>query len=138
MRFPPVDPRYASAIDGGVGSVTAVFDRPETRAVMRALASSSWGEHMAQQPGPGWFLPAHRGFVTDLFVDPTRHELASILAEANRTDMFRFDASDRIPFDVGFTALNAALTDYLADPDMTASEALARVERAWVALEAEG
>ena len=93
---------------------------------------------MAGQEGPGWFYPAHRGFDIDLFVDPTRHELASALADANHADMFRYDASDQIPFGVGFSALNAALTEYLADPEMSAAKALAEVEQAWMALEEEG
>lgn len=138
MRFPAVTSRYASAVEGGMGAVSVVFDRPETRAVLRALAGPSWGENMARQLGPGWFYPAHRGFDIENFVDPTRRELAAALAEANRLDMFRFDASDRIPFDIGFTALNTALTEYLSDPEVAATDALAKVEQAWVAFEAAG
>ena len=121
-----------------MGAVSVVFDRPETRAVLRALAGPSWGENMARQLGPGWFYPAHRGFDIENFADPTRRELAAALAEANRLDMFRFDASDRIPFDIGFTALNTALTEYLSDPEVPATDALAKVEQAWVAFEAAG
>jgi ABC-type glycerol-3-phosphate transport system substrate-binding protein len=135
MRFPAVSPAYSTAMIGGAGSTAAMFDRPETRVAMRALASADWGTQIAQSEQRTWFYPAHRDFDLELFEHPMQRELAYAVTEANDADMFRFDASDRIPSEIGFDALNAALTEYLADPNVTAAEALARVEEAWVELE---
>jgi hypothetical protein len=45
--------------------------------------------------------------------------------------MFRFDASDMMPYDIGFGPLLTELTDYVSDPSKSAQETLARVEEAW-------
>ena len=135
MLFPSVNPEYSHAMEGGVGTVFTVSDRPEVRAVMRGLASPSWGTAMAQRP-TGWFYPSHREFDVDLFTDPIRRIEASAMATANAAGMFRFDASDQMPFEIGFDALLPPLTEYVSNPDASAKETLAEVEAAWLDLEA--
>ena len=132
--FPSVEPEYSVAMEGGVGTMFAVADRPEVRAVMRGLAAPSWGEEMAQMPS-GWFLPSHRDFDLSLFTDPYRQFQASILTEANDAGMFRFDASDEMPYDIGSRAFFPAITRYLADPDVPAEEILSEMEAAWTEFE---
>jgi hypothetical protein len=130
-----VESKYAAAMEGGVGMMFTVSDRPEVRAVMRGLAAESWGEEMARKPS-GWFFPSHRDFDVSLLTDPIRQFEATILTEADDAGMFRFDASDQMPFEIGFDALNTVLTRYLSDPAVSAQEVLSEVEAAaWAELE---
>jgi ABC-type glycerol-3-phosphate transport system substrate-binding protein/serine/threonine protein kinase len=136
MRFPAIDPAYADAVQGSIFIAIALSDRPEVRQVMRAFTSPTWGSTMTEEP-EGWFSPAHRDFNLDLFTDPIRRFVSTVTVEAQRAGMFRFDASDLMPFEIGFDALNPALTEYLSDPSVSAEDVLSDVEAAWVDLERE-
>lgn len=55
MPFPTIDPAFASSMEGGGDVAIALSDRPEVRAVMRGLASPSYGMSWAQ--GENGFIP---------------------------------------------------------------------------------
>ncbi len=128
--FPRIDPAYASAVLGAGDIALPLTDRPEVRAVMRAIASPEWGSVRAQTQTSD-FVPPHRGFDTALFQDPIISSVAAHLAESVDAGMFRFDASDMMPYEIGFGPLLTELTDYVSDPSRSAQETLAEVEEVW-------
>ncbi|HEU5114054.1 MAG TPA: ABC transporter substrate-binding protein, partial [Acidimicrobiia bacterium] len=134
MLFPAVNPEYTQAMEGGVGIVYTISDRPEVRAVMRGFASASWGTSNARNPN-GWFYPSHVGFDVAEPTDPIERIKVSALTAANQAGLFRFDASDNMPGEIGFGVLFDVLTEYVSDPELSAKEALAQVEAAWKELE---
>ena len=97
---------------------------------MRAIASPEWGSVRAQTQTSD-FVPPHRGFDTALFQDPIVSSVAAHLAESVDAGMFRFDASDMMPYEIGFGPLLTELTDYVSDPSRSAQETLAEVEEVW-------
>ena len=134
MRFPAVDPAYASSMEGGGDIAIAVSDRPEVRAVIRGLAGPGWGSVWSETANN--FIPAHRRFDVETFSDPIRRSIAGLALESVDAGLFRFDASDQIPPEIAFGPLHDALTRYVSDPGVSAKEALASVELAWTEYEA--
>jgi alpha-glucoside transport system substrate-binding protein len=128
--FPRIDPAYAPAVLGAGDIALPLTDRPEVRAVMRAIASPEWGSVRAQTQTSD-FVPPHRGFDTGLFQDPIISSVAAQLSESVDAGMFRFDGSDMMPYDIGFGPLLTELTEYVSDPSKSAGETLAAVEEAW-------
>jgi alpha-glucoside transport system substrate-binding protein len=57
--------------------------------------------------------------------------IAAQLADAVEADMFRFDGSDLMPYEIGFGPLLTELTEFVSDPNKTARETLAAVEQSW-------
>jgi alpha-glucoside transport system substrate-binding protein len=129
-QFPRIDPAYTPAMLGAGDIALPLTDRPEVRAVMRAISGPEWGRVRAAEPNHDFVSP-HRGFDTGQFQDPISREIAEQLAESVDAGMFRFDASDMMPYDIGFGPLLTELTDYVSDPSKSAQETLARVEEAW-------
>ena len=129
--FPRIDPAFAAAVMGGGDIALPVTDRPEVRAVMRAIASPSWGSLRAQTETPPDFVPPHREFDVELFEDPIMSYLSTLVTESVDAEMFRFDASDLMPYEIGFGPLLTELTGYVSDPGRSAQEALSAVEAAW-------
>ncbi len=134
MPFPAVDPTFASAMFGGADFALAVVDRPEVREVLRAMAAPEWGTNWA---GAGGFIAPHRDFDLEAYTDPVWHAMASSVDRAVEADMWRYDASDQMPFEIGFGPLLTSVTDYVKDSEMSAEMALFQVEQAWQAYEAE-
>jgi alpha-glucoside transport system substrate-binding protein len=134
--FPTISPAYSSATLGSGDIALPVWDRPEVRAVVSAIASPEWGSGWAQGPYPLDFTPPHRDFDVDLITDPTLNAITGVINEAVRADMFRFDGSDLMPYEIGFGPLLAELTDYMSNPEKSAQETLTTVEQAWLDYEA--
>ena len=134
MPFPAIDPAFDAAMEGGGDLAIAVSDRPEVRAVMRGLTSADWGESWAQSGVP--FIPAHRGFDLEAYTDPVARSVAAAVQDAIDSGMYRFDASDHMPFEIAFGPLHSALIDYVTDPNASAQETLSAVEAAWNEYEA--
>lgn len=129
--FPSIDPSFAPAVLGAGDVALPLTDRPEVRAVMRAIASPEWGAEWARTGTPLDFVPPHRDFDVGLFQDPIISSIAGQLADAVDADMFRFDGSDLMPYEIGFGPLLTELTEYVSDPNKTAREPLSAVEQAW-------
>ncbi len=128
--FPRIDPAYGPAVVGAGDIALPLTDRPEVRAVMRAISSPEWGNARADALNQEFVSP-HRGFDTSRFEDPIMRAQADQLAGAVNAGMFRFDGSDLMPYDIGFGPLLRELTEYVSDPSKSAKEALAAVEEAW-------
>lgn len=129
--FPYIDPSFAPAALGAGDIALPLTDRPEVRAVMRAIASPEWGSGRAQTESPLDFVPPHRDFDVGLFQDPIMSSIATYLSRSVDADMFRFDGSDLLPYEIGFGPLLTELTDYVSDPSKSARESLSAVEKAW-------
>jgi alpha-glucoside transport system substrate-binding protein len=129
--FPGIDPTFTPAVLGAGDIALPLTDRPEVREVMRAIASADWGSGWARNGTPLDFVPPHRDFDVGLFQDPIMSSIAAQLAEGVDADMFRFDGSDLMPYDIGFGPLLTELTEYVSDPTKSPQETLAAVEMAW-------
>jgi alpha-glucoside transport system substrate-binding protein len=99
--------------------------------VVSAIGSPEWGSGWAQGPHLLDFTPPHRGFDVDLITDPTLNSISRVINEAVQADMFRFDGSDLMPYDIGFGTLLTELTDYVSNSGKSAEDTLAAVEAAW-------
>jgi alpha-glucoside transport system substrate-binding protein len=128
--FPRLDAAYTPAALGAGDIALPLTDRPEVRAVMRAISSPEWGSARAEGLDQDFVSP-HRGFDTSRFQDPIMRSIADQLAGSVDAGMFRFDGSDLMPYDIGFGPLLTELTDYVSDPAKSAEEALSVVEEAW-------
>jgi DNA-binding SARP family transcriptional activator/serine/threonine protein kinase/ABC-type glycerol-3-phosphate transport system substrate-binding protein len=133
MPFPAIDPVFASSMEGAGDLVIVLSDRPEVRAVIRAMASPSWGVSWARADST--FVSPHQGFDMDSYDDPEDRARAVALRGAIEAGTFRFDASDQLPAPVT-DQLYTALLGYVTDPDASAEDTLAAVEAAWVEYEA--
>jgi alpha-glucoside transport system substrate-binding protein len=129
--FPSIDPSFAPAVLGAGDVALPLIDRPEVRAVMRAITSPDWGSGWARTGTPLDFVPPHRDFDVGQFQDPIMSSIAAQLADAVEADMFRFDGSDLMPYEIGFGPLLTELTEFVSDPNKTARETLAAVEQSW-------
>jgi alpha-glucoside transport system substrate-binding protein len=95
--FPPIEGGYDGSPVLGGGDLAAAFngEDEDTQAVMEFLTSDQFGAEWAQ--AGGWLSP-HTTFDGSNYADDTTREIAQSAADA---DVFRFDASDLMPADVG-------------------------------------
>jgi hypothetical protein len=103
--------------------------------VIRGLTSPEWGVSWAESGVP--FIPAHGGFDLEAYTDPVGRSITVAVQNAIEAGMYRFDASDQMPFEIAFQTLHSALTEYVTDPDASAAEVLSSVEMAWTEYEAD-
>jgi DNA-binding SARP family transcriptional activator/ABC-type glycerol-3-phosphate transport system substrate-binding protein/tRNA A-37 threonylcarbamoyl transferase component Bud32 len=133
MPFPTINPLYPSAM-GGSGDIAIVMsDRPEVRAVVRAMASPAWGETWAQSDDT--FFAPHKAFDLEIYADPVSRSIAGAIRDSIDAESYRFDASDQMPGPVT-EVLHSALVQYVTHANASAEEALASVEAAWIEYEA--
>jgi alpha-glucoside transport system substrate-binding protein len=100
FRFPTIDPRFADSMVGGGTLVIAIEDRPEVRAVMSTIASPEWLSDSVEDLTPTHLSP-NRAFDSTLYADPSFRTISELLASSIAADMYRFDASDLMPPQIG-------------------------------------
>jgi len=124
--FPPVDGGYDGNPVGGGGDLAASFnaDDEETTQVMEMLASEDFGESWA---GDGGWLSPHTTFDPSLYPDETTRKIGEIAAEA---DVFRFDASDLMPTEVGGGTFWTGMVEWTSG-DKTTAEVTEEIEQSW-------
>ncbi len=143
--FPAVSGDFAdSRVGGGIFAV-AVSDRPETRALLRAIASPSWGSAAAAQPFPVQ-LPANLRFDRDSIANDEYRQVFASIQGVIAAGQFVFDGSDSMASAIG--GANGAFLEGMvrlvteATPenlDRLSLEIAQDIENAWLALEeAEG
>ncbi|MGI9607155.1 MAG: extracellular solute-binding protein [Acidimicrobiales bacterium] len=149
FMLPPIDPSVPTPVLGSAVFASGLVDRPEVRAFMSFLASPTWGEQWAAVPG-GRFLPANRRFSLISFRCPegeeplceVRRRMADIVRDAVRLDLYRFDASDRMPAAIG--QFNESfepgpfwrgMVDWV-DGTRTIEQIFAEIDAEWAALRA--
>ncbi len=112
----------------GAGEFTVVFsDRPEVQAFQAYLTSPEWSNYKAQVTGPGW-ISANTGLDPANLESPIDVLSFELLADENT--VFRFDASDLMPAEVGAGTFWSAMVDWIA-LDASSEDVLADVESSW-------
>ncbi|MGD9700819.1 MAG: extracellular solute-binding protein [Acidimicrobiia bacterium] len=108
--LPPVDPNQPTPSTGGALFASALVDRPEVRALVEFIASPEWGEIWATDAS-GSFISANRRFDTSRYADgaeepaaAVRTAMASTAQTALSAGLWRYDASDLMPSEIGGTA----------------------------------
>jgi alpha-glucoside transport system substrate-binding protein len=106
--LPPIDDQFGKPVLGA-GDVLVMFnDRPEVRAVMQYLSlpegSKAWIER-------GGFIPANHNVPLEWFGNEMDRLQAEILMNA---DVFRFDASDLMPPEVGTGTFWTGMVDWVS------------------------
>jgi alpha-glucoside transport system substrate-binding protein len=106
MPFPDIDPRWPDALIGAGDLFGMLNDTPESRALIRYLVTA---EAQAIWVGRGGALSGN--FNVDTYPTEIARREAALLTRAS---IFRFDASDSMPDDMG-KAFWQAILDYTGD-----------------------
>jgi alpha-glucoside transport system substrate-binding protein len=129
-----VDVFYFPAFEGGYdgnpvlggGDLAATFnsDDEETAQVMEYLSAEDFGKSWAADGG--WLSP-HSTFDTSAYPDETTRKIGEIAANA---DVFRFDASDLMPTEVGGGTFWSGMVEWTSG-DKTTEEVTQEIEASW-------
>ncbi len=148
--LPPVDPDQPTPSIGGGLFASALVDRPEVRAFVEFMASPEWGERWAGDADSG-FVSANRRFDNAAYGDragdpaaAVRFAMASAVRTALDAGVWRYDASDLMPTEIGgWTdgigpgAFWQGLIDWV-DGVRTIDQVFSDIDAEWAALEADG
>jgi DNA-binding SARP family transcriptional activator/ABC-type glycerol-3-phosphate transport system substrate-binding protein len=114
----------------GSGEFAIAFaDRPEVRAVVRAMAAADWGEELAGQSA--WHFPGHRNLPLEAYTDEQARAVAALLQDALDGDGYRFDGSDLMPAAVN-QAFWDGMVDFVAEGPDNLDEVVSTIDAAWV------
>ena len=154
FMLPPIDPTQPTPAIGCATFASALVDRPEVRALMQFVADPEWGERWADDPISD-FTPANQRFDMSAYAggDPDAtggfpSKVAAAAHAALAADVFRFDASDLMPDDIGFVtegddgeivagAFFQGMLDWV-DGKRSIDQVLADIDAEWAALRATG
>ncbi len=102
FKFPSMNPAYEDAIMGGGNYVAALDDRPAVAQVMRFVLGPRFGRTAIAPTAAdtGWLL-ANTRFDTGYYVDAQARSWADLLQASLAADLFRLDASDLMPPEIG-------------------------------------
>lgn len=122
--LPPIEEEHGSPVLGA-GEFTAAFaDRNEVQQFQTYLSSDHWH---AERAALGNFVSANTTVPLDAYDDPILRLSAEIIQDENA--VFRFDASDLMPGQVGSEALLTGMVDWLTgDSSQQVADA---VEASW-------
>ncbi|HEY1012995.1 MAG TPA: ABC transporter substrate-binding protein [Herpetosiphonaceae bacterium] len=121
--LPPIDAAQGKPVLGG-GDVVGMFnDRPEVRAVMQYMATPDAGKAWALKGG---FLSPNKNVPLDWYPNEVDRAQAEIIKNAT---VFRFDASDLMPAEVGTGSFWKGMVDYVGGKDL--DTVLADIEASW-------
>jgi alpha-glucoside transport system substrate-binding protein len=142
--MPPVDPGGDTPVFGNAGFVSAFRDRPEVREFLRWVLSPESGTAWVANPS-GTFLPASLGFdanrcraaQVDERTNEIRVRLCREARDALAAGMWRFDASDLMPPEIGAVtddgttgAFLQGMVDYVDHGPDNLDQILAQIEAA--------
>ncbi|HYF65991.1 MAG TPA: ABC transporter substrate-binding protein, partial [Herpetosiphonaceae bacterium] len=123
--LPPIDEAQGKPVLGG-GDVFGIFnDRPEVRAVMQYLATADAAQDWASKGG---FLSPNKSVPLDWYPNEVDRNQAEIIKNAT---VFRFDASDLMPAEVGTGTFWKGMVDYVSGTDL--DTVLTTIEDSWPA-----
>jgi alpha-glucoside transport system substrate-binding protein len=100
-------------------------DRPEVRAVMEYLATAEAAQGWIDAGG---FVSPNQSVPLDWYSAYPNNELAAIL---NGADVFRFDASDTMPAEVGAGTFWSGMIDWVASDGTNTADVFAGIEASW-------
>jgi alpha-glucoside transport system substrate-binding protein len=125
--FPSIDPKFASAVEGGGDEVVLFHDTPATEALVKYLISAKAGSTWA---GLGGFSSPNKNVPATAYTDPLNRKTAVALAHASG---FVFDMSDLQPTAFGGTPGAgewAILQNFLKKPNTSPKKVAAALENA--------
>jgi alpha-glucoside transport system substrate-binding protein len=124
--FPPYEGGYAGNPVLGGGDLAASFnsDDPDTKKVMEFISGKDFGKKWA--PDGGWLSP-RTDFDASLYPDETTRKVAKITSSA---DVFRFDASDLMPTEVGGGSFWKGMVEWTKGEKSTA-DVTKEIEDSW-------
>jgi alpha-glucoside transport system substrate-binding protein len=123
--LPPVEDGYDGTPLLGAGDIAAAFTNDtDVQQVMEFIGSEDFGAEWAE--AGGWLSP-HKTFDTSLYSDDLTRHLAELAQEA---DVFRFDASDLMPPEVGAGTFWDQMVAWTAG-EVDLDEALQNIEESW-------
>jgi alpha-glucoside transport system substrate-binding protein len=123
----PTDQTDIQPVLGGGEFVAAFDDRPEVQAFQTYLASADWAnEKAAFTPAGGW-VSANTGLDAANLATEFDRMTAELLAD--ETTVFRFDASDLMPGEVGAGTFWTGIVNWLTGDDT--QQVVDRIEDSW-------
>jgi alpha-glucoside transport system substrate-binding protein len=124
--FPPVEGGYDGQPVLGGGDMAALFngEDDDAKQVMEFLTSDQFGAEWAQ--AGGWLSP-HSTFDTSNYPNETTKKIAELVGEA---DVFRFDASDLMPAEVGAGTFWSGMVDWTTGAKST-DQVTEDIENSW-------
>jgi alpha-glucoside transport system substrate-binding protein len=130
-EFPSINPPYDESLVGAGTFAIAFSDRPEVREVMRFMTDPSFGLESIAAGG----FPPNAHFDDTQIEDPRLRTLSSIVHAALRDDLFRFDASDLMPREIGTGAFWEGMMTLFEQEGADITGVLGRIEQVWRAVE---
>jgi alpha-glucoside transport system substrate-binding protein len=126
--FPPFEGGYEGQPIMGGADIAALFNGDDKDAieVMKFLTSDKFGAEWAK--AGGWLSP-HATFDASNYPDETTRKMAKLAADA---DVFRYDASDVMPKEIGSGSFWTGMVDWL-DGSRTSKQATTDIEESWPA-----
>lgn len=126
FTFPPYEGGYDGQPILGGGDIAALFngEDDEAKEVMEFLTSDTFGAEWAQ--AGGWLSP-HRTFDVSNYPDETTRTVAELASDA---DVFRYDASDLMPAEVGAGSFWEGSVQWIQG-DVSTDEMLTDIEESW-------
>ena len=123
--LPPVEDGFDGTPLLGGGDIAAAFTNDsDVKEVMEFIGSEDFGAEWAE--AGGWLSP-HQSFDTSQYSDDITRQLAE---QAQSADVFRFDASDLMPPEVGAGTFWDQMVAWTAG-QVELEEALQNIEESW-------
>jgi alpha-glucoside transport system substrate-binding protein len=121
--FPEIDPEWGTPALGGGDQVVAFEDRPEVRRYMEYLTTGESAELWAKAGGA---LFPHKDQDLSWYQTDIERTAAELILNAK---VFRFDASDLMPAEVGAGSFWSGMVDWVGGTDL--DTVLAEIEESW-------
>lgn len=125
--YPPYQGGYAGQPILGGGDIAALMNGndPDAIAVMKFLTSDKFGAPWAK--AGGWLSP-HKTFDQSNYPDETTRSIADL---AKNADVFRYDASDAMPKEVGSGTFWTGMVNWLQG--QSSKDVTTAIEQSWPA-----
>lgn len=123
FALPSIDPKWGSPVLGGGDQFVVFNDRPEVQEFLAYL--TTW-EACAPWAKAGGALFPHKNQKFEDYGNSIERDIAKILVNAS---VFRFDASDLMPADVGAGSFWTGMVDYISG--RKAEQVLSTIEKSW-------
>ncbi|MCA1981359.1 ABC transporter substrate-binding protein [Nocardioides nematodiphilus] len=123
----PGDDASSKPVLGGGEFVAAFNDKPETQAFQTFLSSDTWANEKAKATPDGGWVSANKGLDVNNLTSPIDKLSASILQDPNA--VFRFDASDLMPAEVGSGSFWKQMVNWITGQDTKTT--LDEIEKSW-------
>jgi alpha-glucoside transport system substrate-binding protein len=121
--LPAIDPKWGTPVLGGGDQFVVFNDRPEVRSFMEYLTTGESGKAWAQAGGA---LFPHKDQDLGWYPTEIARVQAKLLLEA---EVFRFDASDLMPAEVGAGTFWTGMVDYISGVPL--DKVLDTIEKSW-------